>query len=181
MFNGNEKLAQFELQQDIEDFLLMEADLLDDRRFEQWLNLLTDDIRYWVPIQRNVKFGDWEKELTRCGRDINWFDEGKDTLTLRVEQLMSGKHWSEEPISRTSHILTNIRIIKATPSVQKPIEVTVKSRFLIYRNKLVDQSDIFVGKREDFLRAIDGCWKISSRKAILDQSVLLAPTMPTFI
>jgi 3-phenylpropionate/cinnamic acid dioxygenase small subunit len=174
-------LARFELHHQIEDFLLREADLLDDRQFEQWLDLLTEDMRYWVPIQRNVKFGSWDNELTRAGSEINWFDEGKETLTLRVKQLMSGQHWSEEPISRTTHIVTNIRLVSSTPSAQAPAEVAVTCRFLIYRNKLADQNNFFVGKREDHLRKIDGQWRISARKAILDQSVLLAPTMPLFI
>lgn len=181
MKDRESNLARFELQQEIEDFLLREADLLDDRQFEQWLDLLTEDMRYWVPIQRNVKFGSWDKELTRAESEMNWFDEGKETLTLRVKQLMSGQHWSEEPISRTSHMVTNIRLVSSTSSGQTPAEVAVTCRFLIYRNKLVDQSDFFVGKREDRLRKLDGQWKLSLRKAILDQSVLLAPTMPLFI
>ncbi len=174
-------LVRIKLEREVEEFLYMEADLLDERRFTEWLDLLSEDIHYWVPMQRNVKFGDWEHEPTREGSDINWFEEGKGILRLRVKQLMSGEHWSEEPISRTSHLVTNIRVLEVTPSEDQPVEVKVKCRFLIYRNKLEDESDFFVGKREDVLRKIDGCWKISRRKAILDQNVLLAQTMPTFI
>ena len=50
----------------------------------------TDDIRYWMPMRRNVKFGELEREFTREGQDINWFDEGKDTLTRRVNQILTG-------------------------------------------------------------------------------------------
>ena len=41
----------------MEDFLYSEADLLDERQFRDWLNLLADDITYFMPIRRNVKFG----------------------------------------------------------------------------------------------------------------------------
>ena len=68
------------LKQEIEDFLYREAELLDERRYEEWLALLADDIRYWMPMRRNVKVGEQEREFTRAGHDINWFDEGKDTL-----------------------------------------------------------------------------------------------------
>ena len=68
------------LGQEIADFLYREAELLDERRYREWLALLADDIRYWMPMRRNVKFGEDEREFTRADSDINWFDEGKETL-----------------------------------------------------------------------------------------------------
>lgn len=38
---------------EIEQFLYREARLLDDRQFQEWLDLLTDDIRYWMPVRSN--------------------------------------------------------------------------------------------------------------------------------
>ena len=71
-------LAWFELKQEIEDFLYHEADLLDQRRFTEWLDLLTDDVVYFMPVRRNVKFGQHaERENTRQGEGISWFDEDK--------------------------------------------------------------------------------------------------------
>ena len=104
----NDALATLLLKQDVEAFLYHEANLLDDRRYEEWLELLADDVRYWVPMRRNVKFGELEREFTREGQDINWFDEGKDTLTRRVNQILTGVHWAEEPLSRISHLVTNV-------------------------------------------------------------------------
>ncbi len=42
-----------ELRHRIEDFLYLEAELLDDRKLREWLDLLTDDVRYWMPIRYN--------------------------------------------------------------------------------------------------------------------------------
>ena len=67
------------LKHQVEEFLYHEAEVLDERRYEEWLDLLADDVRYWMPMRRNVKFGELEREFTREGQDINWFDEGKDT------------------------------------------------------------------------------------------------------
>ena len=64
-------IAQVLLKYEVEEFLYQEAELLDERRFEDWLDLLTEDIRYWMPIRRNVKFGELEREFTREGQDIN--------------------------------------------------------------------------------------------------------------
>jgi 3-phenylpropionate/cinnamic acid dioxygenase small subunit len=107
-------------------------------------------------------------------------DEGKITLTQRVQQLMTGIHWAEEPLSRVSHLVTNIRILEATPSLGAATEALVKCRFFVYRNRLQDETDILVGKRKDTLRREDGRWKIARREIYLDQNVLLAKNLTIF-
>jgi 3-phenylpropionate/cinnamic acid dioxygenase small subunit len=168
------RLDRMLLTREIEDFLYHEAELLDRWQYEEWLDLLTDDVRYWMPLARNVQFGEQAKrEYTRELDELAWFDEGKTILTLRVQQLMTGIHWAEEPLSRVSHLITNVHITKAVPSVSDAVEVTVRSRFLVYRNRLEDETDFYVGKREDVLRRVDGAWKIAARRMWLDQNVLL--------
>ena len=176
----DDRLARLLLTQEIADFLYAEAELLDERRYEDWLELLADDIRYWMPMRRNVKFGQGEREFTRATSDINWFDEGKDTLSRRVKQIMTGIHWAEEPVSRISHMVSNVRLLEASPTWADPVEVTVRCRFLIYRNRVETETDILVGKREDLLRRVDGQWQIARRKIVLDQSVLLTKNLTFF-
>jgi 3-phenylpropionate/cinnamic acid dioxygenase small subunit len=137
-------------------------------------------VRYWMPMRRNVKFGEAEREFTRADHDINWFDEGKDTLTRRVRQIMTGIHWAEEPASRISHMVTNVQVLEATPSAAAPEEVAVKSRFLVYRNRVETETDLLVGKREDRLRRNGEGWLIARRKIILDQNVLLSKNLTFF-
>ena len=180
MPDHHETIAYLLLKQEIEAFLYHEAELLDERRFEEWLELLADDVRYWMPMRRNVRFGELEREFTREGLDINWFDEGKDTLTRRVQQILTGVHWAEEPLSRLCHMLSNVQLLRVSPSALEPAEVAVKSRFLVYRNRVETETDILVGKREDVLRRLHGTWKIAQRKIILDQNVLLAKNLTFF-
>jgi 3-phenylpropionate/cinnamic acid dioxygenase small subunit len=180
MTDLSDAMAYVLLKQEMEGFLYNEAELLDERRYEEWLELLADDVRYWMPMRRNVKFGELEREFTREGQDINWFDEGKDTLTRRVQQILTGVHWAEEPLSRICHMLSNVQILRVKPSVLAPSEVTVKCRFLIYRNRVETETDILVGKREDVLRQVNGQWKIRQRKIVLDQNVLLAKNLTFF-
>jgi len=175
-----DRIAKLLLVQDVADFLYREAELLDERRYEEWLALLADDIRYWMPMRRNVKFGAGEREFTRETTDINWFDEGKDTLSRRVKQIMTGIHWAEEPVSRISHLVSNVQVVEATPSVADAREVTVKCRFLIYRNRVETETDILVGKREDALRREGDEWRIARRKILLDQNVLLSKNLTFF-
>lgn len=180
MVVANDPLALLLLKQDVEAFLYHEANLLDDRQYEEWLDLLTDDVRYWVPMRRNVKFGELEREFTREGQDINWFDEGKTTLTQRVRQILTGVHWAEEPLSRLSHLVTNVEITEATPSAADAAEVSLRCRFIIYRNRVATETDILVGRREDRLRRVDGQWRIAQRQVFLDQNVLLAKNLTFF-
>ena len=168
------------LQQEVEAFLYREANLLDDRRYDEWLALLDDDIRYWVPMRRNVKFGELEREFTRAGQDINWFDEGKETLTQRVRQIQTGVHWAEEPLSRLAHLVTNVEILDAQPPGPDAATVALRCRFIIYRNRVETETDILVGRREDTLRRVDGQWRIASRQVFLDQNVLLAKNLTFF-
>jgi 3-phenylpropionate/cinnamic acid dioxygenase small subunit len=180
MTDRSEAMAYVLLKQELEEFLYHEAELLDERRYEAWLELLADDVRYWMPMRRNVRFGELEREFTREGQDINWFDEGKETLTRRVQQILTGVHWAEEPLSRICHMVSNVQLLRVSPSALDPAEVAVKCRFLIYRNRVETETDILVGKREDVLRRVNGRWNIAQRKVILDQNVLLAKNLTFF-
>ena len=180
MNDQDDLITRLLLQQEIEEFLYREADLLDERRYEEWLALVAEDVRYWMPMRRNVKVGEAEREFTRAGQDINWFDEGKETLTRRVKQILTGMHWAEEPVSRISHMVSNVRLLEVNPSAAEPAEVTVRCRILVYRNRVETETDILVGKREDVLRRADGQWQIARRKIVLDQNVLLTKNLTFF-
>jgi 3-phenylpropionate/cinnamic acid dioxygenase small subunit len=132
-------------------------------------------------MRRNVPADEPEREFTREGLDVNWFDEGKDTLTRRVKQIRTGVHWAEQPPSRICHIVSNIQVVSAAPAGSSPTEVEAKSRFIVYRNRVETETDFLVGKREDLLRRVNGGWKIARRKIVLDQSVLLAKNLTFFI
>jgi 3-phenylpropionate/cinnamic acid dioxygenase small subunit len=181
MAERDDRIERLLLAQEIADFLYAEAELLDERRYQEWLALLADDIRYWMPMRRNVKFGDDEREFTRETSDIAWFEEGKETLARRVKQIETGIHWAEEPRSRLSHLVTNVQVLGAEPSWAAPREVSVKCRFLVYRNRVETETDILVGKREDLLRREGEGWRLARRKIILDQSVLLSKNLTFFI
>jgi 3-phenylpropionate/cinnamic acid dioxygenase small subunit len=176
----SDALARLLLKEEIEQFLYHEAELLDERRYEDWLALFAEDAQYFMPMRRNVPHDEPEREFTRAGLDVNWFDEGKDTLTRRVKQILTGIHWAEEPPSRICHLISNVQVLSVNPDAAAPAEVTVKSRFLIYRNRVETETDFLVGKREDLLRRVNGGWQIARRKIVLDQNVLLAKNLTVF-
>ena len=162
---------------EVSEFLYREADLLDERRYEEWLDLLADDYQYAVPLRMNVTYDDVAaREDTRAGSEICWFDEGKATAELRVAQLATGKHWAEEPVSRVTHLVANIRL----ESAELP-EVDLSCRFVVYRNRVADETDFLVGRRKDRLRKTADGWRVVRRELLLDQSVLLAKNLSIFV
>ncbi|HEU0217158.1 MAG TPA: 3-phenylpropionate/cinnamic acid dioxygenase subunit beta [Stellaceae bacterium] len=177
---SDDRLARLLLTQELAEFLYAEAELLDERRYDEWLALLADDVRYWMPMRRNIKFGQTEGEFTREASEIAWFDEGKETLTRRVRQIQTGIHWAEEPQSRIAHLVTNVQLLEATPAAADAREVTTKCRFLVYRNRVETETDLLVGKREDTLRRAAESWQIARRKIILDQNVLMSKNLTFF-
>ena len=78
-------------------------------------------------------------------------------------------------------MVSNVQILQATPTASDAEEVRVKSRFLVYRNRVQTETDFLVGKREDLLRKVGAQWNIAQRKIILDQNVLLVKNLTFFI
>ncbi len=164
------------LEREIERFLHREAELLDDRRFNDWIELVAEDIHYHMPVRRNVKFGQQHRENSNSDSEISWFDEGKRTLAGRVRQINTGLHWAEEPFSRVRHLITNIQVGQPQGD-----EVPVRSNFFVWTNRLHDEVNMFVGTRHDVLRRDpETGWKIARRLILLDQNVLLSKVITTF-
>jgi biphenyl 2,3-dioxygenase beta subunit len=166
-----------ELRHQIEDFLYFEAELLDDRKLREWLDLFTDDVRYWMPIRHNTfeRPDDVAEELSKPGESY-YFDDNIKTLKIRVERTYAKNAWAEVPPSRTRHLITNIRIKKDDGN-----EIAVHSNFFVYRTRMESDKDMFVGTRQDILRRVGDSFKIARRTIILDQAVLDAKNISVFL
>ncbi len=156
---------------EVEEFLYHEAALLDDRRLDDWLELLTDDIHYWMPIRRTTTAREVASEFTRPG-DMAFFDDDKEMLTMRVKRLAVGRAWAEDPPSRTRRMVSNIRILSLDGD-----EILVGANFQLYRTRLNSEEDCWIGRREDLLRRVDGKLMLARRHLFLEQTVILAQNM----
>ncbi len=171
----------FEIKREIEEFLYDEANLLDERRFPEWLATLADDLQYFMPMEYNVKFGDHAKrEFTTREKHMSWFNEGKWTLTKRAEQILTGVHWAEEPLSRVCRLVTNVQLTAIETNADGELEVAVSSRFLIYQNRCEYEQYYFVGDRVDRMRKTQDRWLLAAREIRLHQNVLLAKNLTVF-
>lgn len=156
------------LQYEVEQFLYREAALLDDRRFAEWLALIDDDIHYWMPIRRTVTVENLRLEYAKAD-GMAYFDDDKADLRMRVEKLQSNSAWSENPPSRTRHLVSNVRILEV-----KGDEIALEAAIHLYRSRLNDKIDNWIGKRRDRLRRVDGDFRIFERHIFLDQTVVLS-------
>ncbi len=171
----------YEVKQEIEEFLYDEANLLDDRHFKAWIDTLADDLEYFMPMEYNVKFGEHSRrELTTRDKQMSWFNEGKWTLNKRVEQILTGVHWAEEPLSRVSRLVSNVQLTAIRNSADGAVEVDVSSRFLTYQNRCEYEQYFFVGDRKDRMRKTADGWKLARREIRIHQNVLLAKNLSIF-
>ncbi len=175
MLEAKDDLAQMLLHYRIERFFYDEVALLDDRRYPEWLALFAPDIRYVMPL-RTTRTGRDLKHEFGGPKDSAMFDEDHASLDMRVRKFASGTNWAEDPPSRTRHFITNLRVDGETDE-----GIAVRTAFLVYRNRLERQTEIFAGERQDVLRPHEGGFQIARRRILLDQSTLLTSSLSFFI
>jgi 3-phenylpropionate/cinnamic acid dioxygenase small subunit len=172
-----------DLIREVEQFLYREARLLDERRFREWLDLFTDDLRYFM-VNRSNRYPPASKAIAVLDpsaapdredeRAI--LDESKETLAARVARLDTGMAWAEDPPSRTRHLIANIEV---EPGAAEG-EVEACCNFIVYRSRGEREEDFYVGARRDLLRRVGGAWRIARRRLVLDQNVLSAKNVSVF-
>ena len=171
----------------VEQFLYREARLLDSRQFRQWIDLLADNLRYWIPMRSNrysaasksisiLDGSRYEEDDLSKESDQAFMDEDKGSLRRRVDRLDTGMAWAEDPPSRTRHLISNVEVEPG----ERESEVKVYSNFIMYRSRGETEEDFYVGSREDVLRNADGSWQLASRKIVFEQNVLSAKNLSNF-
>ena len=106
-----------------EQFLYHEARLLDSQRYEEWLELFTEDATYWVPLEQGQKDPYETSSIIHDDRTL---------LELRVKQIRHPRAHARLPLARTVHQVGNVSILSDTPS-----EVRVASALTVveFRNE----------------------------------------------
>jgi 3-phenylpropionate/cinnamic acid dioxygenase small subunit len=158
-----------EQKREIEEFLFAEAEMLDSKKFSEWLEVLADDIRYYSPVRYKV----FEEDV-RAGHTAGYsgaiFDENKERMRIRVTKLIRGRDVIERPASMIRRLVTNVRVKKIDENTYH-----VLSNFYLTRNRADYQVDTYTGERDDIIRKKDNSygWEIVERNILLDQTVHL--------
>jgi ethylbenzene dioxygenase beta subunit len=161
------ELVPWELEREVVAFVHLEAQLLDDRDFDGWLELLDDELAYRMPVRATRPEG----QGSEFSDVMHHFDDTRATLTMRVDRLKSGDAWAEVPPSRTRHYVTNIRV-----SQNDGETIGVRSNLLLARTR-GDEAvyQWLTAERHDAIARRDGSLRLLRRTIYLD-----ATTLPTY-
>jgi 3-phenylpropionate/cinnamic acid dioxygenase small subunit len=155
-------------------WLVDEAWMLDAQAYSEWLELLTDDIHYLMPVRVTTALG--------AGYDTSpgmaHFDEDKYSLSRRVARFLTEHAWTEDPPSRLRHHLSNVR----TFATALEGHLVVESATLLFRNRGDVREGSFVSAgREDLLRRTPEGWKLARRTILVDDSVMRMQNLAIFL
>ena len=164
-------MVDAELQHRVEQFLYREVRLLSELRFEEWLDLFTDDTRYWMPARETVA---GQPDAVAGDGEMAFFDDDKDFMSARIERLRSSLAHAEQPPSRMRYVISNVEIDEMEGGT-----LDVRCNLIAYQSRLERTEVMYVGRREDHLRPEGSSWRIALRKVVLDQT-LVPRTMSTF-
>jgi p-cumate 2,3-dioxygenase beta subunit len=139
----------------VEDFLYREAALLDERRLDDWLGLLTSDARYLVPSNDSPD-ADPAGTLFTIADDIS-------RIRARVTRLKDKNAHAEYPPSRTRRMIANVRIVGRDAD-----ELRVEANFVVHRFRREERIRQYVGRYRYLLRIDGGGLKIAKREALID-------------
>jgi 3-phenylpropionate/cinnamic acid dioxygenase small subunit len=156
------------------EFAVREAELLDERRYRDWLDMLTDDIVYRMPVRvtaaHSLEAGTLE--------DMHHFDEDRYSLEKRVERFETEHAFTEDPPSRTRHFVTNPR----TRPGAVDAELTLQTYLLLFRSRLdIREPSFIAAERADTLRDVNGALRLARREIIVDESVLRTQNLAVFL
>lgn len=162
-------------------FLVDEAYLLDAQHYEAWLDTLTDDISYTMPVRVTTARGAGFDTSSFPRPGMDHFHEDKYSLSQRVARMGTEHVWAEDPPSRLRHFITNVRTFEGEDP-EDPAHLVVESAELLFRSRGdVNDGALMSCGREDVLRWCDDRWKLARRNIVADESVLRMQNLAVFL
>lgn len=166
---------------EIQQFYYAEARLLDERKFQSWIELLAPDVKYQMPNRSNCGV---DASLQNSENILNTgqeFSKGLEpplrednlmTLTLRANRPTNPNAWADNPMLRTRRSVNNIEVYREG-----------KGKYKVFNNTIMTYSrhgndnHLYSFQRQDKLIRLDGELKILERIIIIDWNIITAPTM----
>jgi 3-phenylpropionate/cinnamic acid dioxygenase small subunit len=147
-------------------FVLKEARLLDEKRFDEWYELFAEDGYYWVPAVHGQKDPHLENSLAY---------EDKFLLKLRIERLKSPQAFSQQPASRCLHVLQQSEIERSTEK-----EFLVRTP-MIYTETRGDESQRYAATAWHTLVSQDRQLKIKLKRVDILNCDAMLPSIQLFL
>ena len=138
-------------QQNVEQFLYKQADILDQRDWDAWLDLFTKDGKYWMPAKPDQETGEGVPNI---------FYEDRYLMDMRIRRVEHPYAHSQKAGHRTSHVVSNVIIENENG---KNGDLVCTSRFHMVEYRLEDQR-YFGGKYTHNLVRIDDNYRIKLQR-----------------
>ncbi len=140
---------------EVEDFLYLEAALLDEWKLKEWEALLTGDAAYYVPPNDHPE-ADPADTLFLVADD-------RERIRQRIIRVLDPNCHAEFPRSRTRRLISNVRIIATDGDL-----VTVTANFVCYRYRRYERIREYVGAYRYVLERHEGAFLIKERRVFID-------------
>lgn len=154
-----------ELREAVEGVLFREAELLDEKKWKEWVGLYADDAVFWMPAWASEyeTTADPEKELNLI------YLKGRQHLEDRAFRLESGESFASVPMARTVHLVGNVMVAGANGE-----EISARASWIVHSFGL-HGAITRGGKYEYSLRSQDGGLKIARKKIVIIDDKLVGP------
>lgn len=139
---------------DLIGFVMHEARLLDEHRFEEWLDLFADDGYYWMPLE----WGQTDPKLT-----TSLMYEDKLLLSVRIERLKGNRTFSQKPKSRCHHVL-QLSVVDSRDDSASAYHLYTPFHYVETR---LDEQTLYAGWAKHHLTRIEGRLKIKLKRVDL--------------
>jgi 3-phenylpropionate/cinnamic acid dioxygenase small subunit len=152
---------------ELEQFVYDEARLIDEKRFDEWYELFTDDGRYWMPLTRGQPDGENHTSL---------FYEDKLLLKVRIERLKSPRSFSQAQPSWCQHVLQRPQIVDDGTTDGR---IRMHTPFVYVESRL-DTQLVLAGTATHRLRRERGALRIELKKVELTNCDAALPSIQLF-
>lgn len=153
--------------------LLREARLLDAEAYDDWLELFTDDVHYWMPSTESRYRAGSDASPTRMA----FFDDTKDDLRIRVRRFQAPTAWSEDPPTRHVHVVTNIETFPTDAADTYDVHSVVAA----HRSRGEDDNTVTLARRADSVVDTPDGLRIRRRHIFTPGVVLQSRNLNTFL
>lgn len=160
------------------DFLFHEAELLDAWNLDAWIALLTPDIDYRMPVRttRMKENGDG------FSRKAYVLEEDIGSIRMRAKRLASEFAWSENPRTRTRHMVSNVRVVVEDAAGDTAGCINVKSNVAVFCHRGDEPAPVILtGERQDVLQNTGDGLRLKRRVVLLDTTVIGMDAFSIFI
>lgn len=149
------------------DFLVAESAALDERRYDDWLAMLTDDFVYEVPVPLSRE----DPSLSQYADGQYLAHESKSFLSMRFSRTASDFAWAERPAGFHRHFVSNLRVLEEGRNDAGQRSWAVATNVMVVRSRQPEPPSLSSAGRRDLIVETELGLRLQNRVVSLDVEV----------